>query len=71
MNFNRLFARNNQTDNNVTKNNSDRSTLDDLKKDTEILDTNAMNKVEGGHTSNPQFPDLYDWTSTPGGNVPS
>jgi hypothetical protein len=69
--FDRLFRRKNRSSIDSTKGNGGRSSLADLTKSVEVLDKRAMNKVEGGYSANRTFQDLYDWTSTPGGNVPS
>lgn len=69
--FDRLFNKSNQNNANTTNANPQKSSLDELSQNTQVIDKDKMKQIEGGHTSNPQFSDRFDWNSTPGGNVPS
>ena len=69
--FNRLFKKDDQTNEKSHTEDSRKSALDKLSQDSNVLDKEKMKQIEGGHTANQQFSERFDWNSTPGGNIPS
>jgi hypothetical protein len=68
---NRFLNKDGHNSSNQADNNDAKMGLDDLKESLDVLDLDAMKKVEGGTSSNLHFSDQYGWNSTPGSNVPS
>jgi hypothetical protein len=66
----RFLKKNTQPEEKTTSQDSQKSLLDELAKNAEVLDQNKMNQVEGGQSNNSQFSVRYDWNSTMGGTTP-
>lgn len=68
---NHILNKDGHNSSNQANDKNEKGGLNDLEKDFEVLDWEAMKKVEGGTSANQHFADRYGWNSTPGSNVPS
>jgi hypothetical protein len=68
--WNRFIKKDDQQKTKSTTVDSEKSRLDQLSNNTTVLDTDNMNRIEGGLSSNNAFSNKYDWNSSLGGNTP-
>jgi hypothetical protein len=68
--FNRFLKKNDQPKGKTTAESDQKSQLDELSKNSNVLSDDKMNQIGGGFSSNGSFSDRYDWNSSLGGNTP-